>query len=127
MSCVTNYILSISCFDARETEVFLSHLNKHLEDEGTISKKGYAPLLHSYPEAYGGTKILEADLAIFALNYLSPNTMREIVVSVTEELKWDSPEDIQLFVKGEENDIWYEETLFSMKKLNLMERNRFFV
>jgi hypothetical protein len=97
MSVVSNVILS---FDAREgEEARLNEVNAYL-GEGHTHFQGL--------EDYAGSKFLERPTFVGAFNYLGV----ERFIAHIREVKWQYPENVQLFICDQE-DIVYIERLHS--------------
>ena len=104
MSRVTNAILTSPCgedFTARLKEVgeSISGWSGVAEGQNFVSVEDPA-LPHGW---YGGSKFLECDIAIAAFNYVGEEAIREAVASA----KWAHPEDVRVFIMGQEDDAFY--------------------
>lgn len=104
MSWVTNLIIS---FDSDDPNV--DAIQQWFE-ENTDSP--ITPL-HRCPEHYGGTKCLETSFLVGAYNYLRLDELLDFLY----ELEWESPESLQVLVKGEEDDIFTDRIDRSKVKL----------
>ena len=85
MSRVTNVIVVIPWDMAYGPEKCAVDINRALRDAGAFSSAG-APLLAEHDEAYGGTKILEADVLVFALNHFGREMVREAIEAAIDRM-----------------------------------------
>jgi len=114
MSYVTNYILSFSICEEEtpETELEIEAdiqyvpvvaLNKLLD----VDQQGDFECIDKYA---GGNKSMEAMVYGYAANYYSPKRLMKAVV----DIKWALPEEVQLFVKDQEDDIF---AVYNLKQM----------
>lgn len=111
MSLVTNYILHIPyggmSWDGEEALV--NAVNEGLVKEFELPRKAFAPApFHRCYDAYGGTKCLEADIAIWALNYVHPTRFLPIVLSAAQSTKYPRLPKLQVFCLHQEDDRFFD-------------------
>jgi len=94
MSRVMNVILTTGC---GETPDRIAALNGILWLNS--STRGFAPLPASHSSYIGGTKAMECDVYLAAFNYLP----LAAVVRAMHATRWNEPEQVQLFVKDEDD------------------------
>ena len=93
MSLVTNTILTFSILEYEKDRI--NDVNKFFEESGFVSCDD-----ESLPIGwYGGTKMLETNVAIGAFNYLE----LEEFIEHLRNIKWEEPQNVQIIVK-EQND-----------------------
>ncbi len=95
MSYVSNVILSFS---------IMENCSKRVDDVESYFKnletRGFVDISESSSAVYGGTKCLETPLLVGAFNYLN----FEDFTSHLQAIQWESPEDVQLIVKDQEDE-----------------------
>ena len=94
MSYVTNIILNLGLQGKKLEEV-----NQFFDGEkGFISCDD-----DSLPRGwYGGTKMLEVDIAIGAFNYIDLDKIKQHI----QNIKWEEPEDVQLLICDQEDNVF---------------------
>lgn len=97
MSHVTNIILHMSCMEDEDSR--LAEANKFFDDphRGLVHMED-PKLPHGW---YGGTKLIEAEIAIGAFNYLE---LHAFVEHLREHVQWNTPECVQLFIKRQHDE-----------------------
>jgi len=89
MSLVTNYILLIEneyyVGWSRDAQQLLFWINDALKEEGQSFGDKF---LGKHYDSYGGSKVLEVDIAVMAANYIRPGMMEETVRGVMKEKEW---------------------------------------
>lgn len=98
MSTVTNLILSHSILED-DNGARIKEVNKFFEREET---RGFVEAELPY-EVYGGSKVLEAPIYIGAFNYLMEDEFLEYLRS---EVNWEHPEEVQIIIKRQEDDLF---------------------
>ena len=102
MSNVTNLILSIGYHDAEAGKIH--EVNRYFEEPEieALRCRGLVSIDDSsLPEGwYGGSKYFEANIYLGAFNYLLLDEFIEHLRSI----QWQSPEDLQIIVMGQEDD-----------------------
>ncbi|QKG56237.1 hypothetical protein GKZ68_06005 [Hymenobacter sp. BRD128] len=97
MSSVTNLMLSFSV--SEEEQTIASQLNSYPNKE-----RGF--LLVSIDDDrlprgwYGGSKMMETRIYLGAYNYLDVDDF----INYLRSIEWESPEEVQLFTKGQYED-----------------------
>jgi len=108
MSLVTNIVFSFSIGEhSREIDgeyyyFLMDDINKWL------SERNYGKFGVDADKISGGTKCLETPLFVAAFNYFDIEDFLEFLSS----LQWKEPENVQVFVKGQEENIF---TLFRIR------------
>lgn len=97
MSNVTNVILSFGILENEADRI--KEVNKAKCLEGQPFLGADLP-----PEAYGGYKALETPLYIAALNHVS---WQELIAHLKAGVSWEYPEEVQLLVKGQDDDLFF--------------------
>ncbi len=92
MSVVTNVLLKIPICEEEK----IAEVNKFFGDRRGFDKEIGADC--------GGTKVMEATVFPAAFNYLEIEPFIEHVRSI----EWGSPDQVQLFICGQEEDIFTE-------------------
>jgi len=95
MSRVTNVILHMGCVGEDEAGVLLSRVNYFFKDQPGFVLVDDEKLPRGW---YGGTKMLECDLAIGAFNYLDVGAL----ILYLRTLDWPERGDVQLMVKEQD-------------------------
>jgi hypothetical protein len=98
MSVVTNVILCAELDGAEELDALNEGLSRCYwtgEHGWWAGGKKFSRIPNDLP---AGTKCLETDVLLGAFNHL----VLDELISIIESLEWEWPEDVQLFVKGNE-------------------------
>ena len=90
MSHVDNVILA---FEEREAADFIARINGWLEENAY--HQIFGPPLKSVGAAYGGSKVLEADLYVGAFNYFPEAKFFKFL----RTLPWTQPQLVQVMIK----------------------------
>ena len=98
MSWVTNIILHIPAVDARGPQGRIKDVNRFFDE---IPGKGFVSLDDpSLPKGwYGGSKLLEANLYVGALNHLDLDSF----VKHLQSIDWKEPNHVQVIVMDQED------------------------
>ena len=86
-------------FDDNEIEVVKMELAKITE--GTI------PFLQIDGEKVGGSKCLECDVFISAINYLDYEKFVDVIKGLQPLIGRSTWEDLQVFIKNQNDDTWH--------------------
>jgi hypothetical protein len=103
MSEVTNLVLSLGIFDAHGAEKYDEHgtkmaeVNRFFEPVQGLTDVDSSSLPRGW---YGGSKMLEANLYVGAFNHLDLCRF----ITHLRSIKWEMPEQVQLFVKEQEDE-----------------------
>ena len=114
VSCVTNYIVQAPNEYGQNTwhrdcAVFFQALNDALSEDGHPP----APEFYAFKDevgrrSYGGSKVLECNIRIWALNYCRPQTFLPLVQAVADKLEWNGFGEIQVFYMDQEDEVFTE-------------------
>lgn len=85
--------------DDHEIEIVKTELAKITE--------GTMPFLWIDGEKVGGSKCLECDVFIAAINYLDYEKFVEIIKGLQKQIERSTWEDLQVFIKNQDDDKWH--------------------
>ena|ERR1043165_4583585 len=102
MSVVTNVVLTFSILEDDghndDWAEIISSINKYFDEQG---RRGFIVVPREM-DWYGGNKVLEAPLFVGAFNHLG----LEDFIEHLKTIKWEYPEEVQLWVKEQEDDVF---------------------
>lgn len=99
MSVVTNALVSFSILENEQER--LNQANKSLATFDPHRHQEFVDITNTRTCAYGGFKVWEGGLWMAAFNYVGPHVLKEIIF---EHVDWGYLEDVQLLVKGQDDD-----------------------
>ena len=107
MSLVSNYIVEVGYGELeREDEELIKGLNECLSEYTGYEFRESIPLIHKAYDFYMGSKVLESDSFVYALNYVHHSQFLEAVRLALHNLDWKG--GIQVLYKGQEDEFWSE-------------------
>lgn len=96
MSHVNNAILHLPFEMNHEPEDRVKEVNKVLKEKFNQE----FVLMDIQKKWYGGHKVFEADIAVAAFNYVSPDE----ILRVLKGIDWETPQDVQLIYMDQNDD-----------------------
>lgn len=102
MSVVTNIILNIGISENEEER--MKEVNNYFDNGVSFVSVDDEKLPRGW---YGGSKMLECNIYIGAFNHLYFDDFMKHLQSV----KWEYPKQLQIIVKGDDDNIFHIETL----------------
>ena len=109
MSTVSNYLVEFGWTDFNENDIHLIRaINKELDEGFEVGIGDNIPSLHQHYEAYMGSKVLETDSYLYALNYVWWEDFVECVDKAIELTNWISA--VQVLYKSYDcsQEFWKE-------------------
>ncbi|MFA5135358.1 MAG: hypothetical protein WC505_06270 [Patescibacteria group bacterium] len=113
MSNVTNLLLAFCCSEDEDERI--REVNAFFDPERDVRGLVAVDDPKLPPHWYGGSKMLEVNLYLGAFNYFRETDFMEYLCT---KVQWYSPEQVQVMIRREEDDVFTILTLTGVKGIH---------